>query len=128
MSSWLWPAYRQSSQLVTSPPGTSAAARAASSWRAASSPSRASGSRHDRTTSRCSGEHTSPTAENTPARGGTTTARMPNRSAIAARVEWPRTTERDQGEITGIDALFDRHHSHGTFHRRVDDRDHARRP
>ena len=78
-----------------------------------------------RTTSRCSGEHSRPT------RGEHARPRRHEDRAHAqpfgdrARMERTRTAERDQREVTGVDALLDRHHPHRAFHRRVDHRDDA---
>ena len=124
VSSWLWPAYRQSSQLVDgSARRPTRRASAASSARASSPSVRRAGIGHDRTSSRCSGEHRSPTAENTPARGGTITAGIPRASAIAHAWSGPAPPNATEREIARVDALLDSHHPHRALHRCVDDGD-----
>ena len=77
-----------------------------------------------RTTSRCSGAHSSPTAENTPARGGTTTARMPSASATAHACSGPAPPNATSARSRGSTPCSTRHHAHRAFHRRVHHRDH----
>ena len=91
VSSWLCPAYRQSTAVSTSRVPAPRRARRPRR-RAVERARRARGSAasgHDRTTRARRGEHNSPTAESTPARGGTITARMPSASATRTRATGP---------------------------------------
>ena len=68
-----------------------------------------------------------PTADSTPARGGTITAAHAERVGERARVQRSGAAERDQREVARVDAALDRHGAHRLLHRRVDHRDDTRR-
>ena len=109
VSSWLWPTYRQSTNVsITSAAPTAADAARASSSSAPIEAGERAGVGHDRTSSRARGDDTSPTAENTPARGGTITARMPSASAIAHACSGPAPPNATSASVARVDAPLDR--------------------
>ena len=128
VSSWLWPAYRQSSERLD----VAAAAPAPPRSRRERGRARRRGRRatrgvgHDSHELALLGRRTGARRPRTRRRAaGTIDRAHPERVGDRARVERSGATERDQRELARVDALLDRDHAHRALHRRVDDRDHA---
>ncbi len=124
-SSWLWPAYRQSTRHLDldvgpaaaqarhrlggqGPQGVVEAGVVGAAW--ATSGRRRAGA----------APHSSPTAESTPARGGTITVGHAQGVGEAAGVQRAGAPERDEREVPRVDAAGHRHRPHGLLHGRLD--------